>query len=67
MLSLISQASFASEHWNALKMNSQRALSQLENTFLQLRGEHARGKGATSVQLPEDSLEGLQSSFSKIR
>lgn len=34
-LSLISQARFASEHWNALKTDSQRALSPLENTFLQ--------------------------------
>lgn len=34
MLGLISQASFASEHWNALKTNPQHTLSQLENTFL---------------------------------
>lgn len=32
--SVQSLASFASEHWNALKTNIQRVLSQLENTFL---------------------------------
>lgn len=34
MLCSLSQASFASEHWNALKTNFQYVLSQLENTFL---------------------------------
>lgn len=35
MLCSISQASFASQHWNALKTNFQHVPSPLENTFFQ--------------------------------
>lgn len=42
MLCSISQAGFASEHWNALKKNFQHIPSQLENTFSKCRwrGSH---------------------------
>lgn len=42
MLCSISQAGFASEHWNALKTNFQHIPSQLENTFSKCRwrGSH---------------------------